>query len=241
MNNIALLFLMMGSVIGCHSQVDPVRPNSPFGDEWFQGKALVSSYQLEQVRYGQVHPGEAVMIFVTEDFSRKKQVKIDRPDQAGNDGVKILKMNATRSFNTGFYEYHTMISAFTPINVAKNPQTMKLTMSSQDWCGQSFQQYNLDDTDYRVRSFSYFESEGDTDEKIDGEMLEDELWNRIKLGPTLLPSGKIRMIPSALYQRFAHISTEVYEAKASLESDGEKSIQVYPSIPWSRQNIANLV
>ncbi len=56
-----------------------------FGDYWYQGKAELTSYDLEQVRYGEKREGEAVLIFVTEDFSKSKQVKLDNPNQAGDD------------------------------------------------------------------------------------------------------------------------------------------------------------
>ena len=49
---------------------------------WYQGKAEISSYELEQVRYGQKHLGDAVLIFVTEDFSKTKQVKLYKDIQA---------------------------------------------------------------------------------------------------------------------------------------------------------------
>ena len=46
-----------------------------------------------------------VLIFVTEDFSASKQVKLDRPEKVPSDAVKVLKLNATRKFNTGIYPY----------------------------------------------------------------------------------------------------------------------------------------
>ncbi len=53
-----------------------------FGAYWFQGKAELTSYDLQQARYGELHLGQAVLIFVTEDLSRQKQVKLDNPDAA---------------------------------------------------------------------------------------------------------------------------------------------------------------
>jgi len=40
-----------------------------FSNYWYQGKAEVNVFDLQQSRYGEVRPGKAVMIFVTEDFS----------------------------------------------------------------------------------------------------------------------------------------------------------------------------
>ncbi|MEQ8572775.1 MAG: hypothetical protein RIB63_01840, partial [Fulvivirga sp.] len=47
-----------------------------FADNWYAGKAELVSYNLKQSRYGEVHDGKAVLIFVTEPFSKKKQVKL---------------------------------------------------------------------------------------------------------------------------------------------------------------------
>lgn len=44
-----------------------------FGEYWFQGKAEISSYDLTQYRYGEAREGEAVMIFVTEDFRKRSK------------------------------------------------------------------------------------------------------------------------------------------------------------------------
>ena len=49
-------------------ETDKTRLSQKFKDYWYSGKAELSSYQLNQARYGQQNPGEAVMIFVTEDF-----------------------------------------------------------------------------------------------------------------------------------------------------------------------------
>nr|MBC8451166.1 hypothetical protein [Planctomycetota bacterium] len=56
-----------------------------------------------QARYGEVHAGQAVLIFVTEDLSRSKQVKLDSVAGAGDDRVPVLKLNLTKKFDTGVY------------------------------------------------------------------------------------------------------------------------------------------
>jgi len=63
-----LLFLL--TVSGLTADAAP--PAEEFGAYWYQGKAELTSYTLEQARYGEVHPGEAVLVFVTEDFSKSK-------------------------------------------------------------------------------------------------------------------------------------------------------------------------
>ena len=44
-----------------------------FKKYWFSGKAEITSYQLSQLRYGELREGTAVTIFVTEDFLQKEQ------------------------------------------------------------------------------------------------------------------------------------------------------------------------
>lgn len=85
-----------------------------FGDYWHQGLAEVSGYTLKQARYGEMHEGDAVLVFVTEDISKNKQVKLDDPAAAGDDRLPVLKLNALKRFNTGIYTYSLMQSVFTP-------------------------------------------------------------------------------------------------------------------------------
>ena len=62
-------------------QVNTIIPKD-FVQYWYGGKAELNSYDLKQSRYGQIRNGEAVMVFVTEDFSKSKQVKLDYPNGA---------------------------------------------------------------------------------------------------------------------------------------------------------------
>jgi hypothetical protein len=52
-----------------------------------------------------------------------------------------------------------MTSVFTPLDVLKHPLPLKITSSSQEWCGHVYTQINLSDDEYRVRIHSYFEKE----------------------------------------------------------------------------------
>ena len=96
-----------------------------FRKYWYNGTAEVSSYGLVQDRYGESRPGDAVLIFVTEPFSIKKQVKLDYPDQASRDRISVLKLNQVRKLNTGISDYSTMTSTFTPVEVKDHPRTIR--------------------------------------------------------------------------------------------------------------------
>ena len=201
-----------------------------FGDYWYQGLAEITSYDLEQARYGEIHSGEAVLIFVTEPFSRSKQVKLNVSGEAGDDEVTVLKLNHTRKFYTGIYPYSMMTSVFTP--VSEGPMPIKVTGSSQEWCGHTFTQLNRSDSGYRARLFSYFESEGDQDGELAEVMPEDGLWALIRINPDALPTGDLQLIPSAVYQRMSHLDLQPYDATASLTGDdGRRTYRIqYPDL-----------
>ncbi|MCG8308219.1 MAG: hypothetical protein MI975_12560 [Cytophagales bacterium] len=204
-----------------------------FGNYWYLGKAELASFELEQIRYGEPRNGRAVLIFVTEDFSKSKQVKLDHPPMDKSDVLKVMKLNATRKFFTGIYPYSTMTSVFTPVNLNDHLKTIKLTTSSQEWCGHTFLQVNLDGGKYRIQSNSYFETEGDQEYKVDGVMMEDEIWTRIRLNPNKLPTGNFKMLPGSLFCRFAHSAFKPEAVRATiLEIDNLTSVYTleYPGL-----------
>ena len=200
---------------------DSAPPSDEFGDYWYQGEAELTSYTLEQARYGEIHEGDAVLIYVTEDFSKEKHVKLDYPQRAGDDKVNILKLNATKTFNTGIYPYSMMSSVFTPIQGEVYPKTLKVTTTSQEWCGHTFTQINMRKDKYDIQAFSYFESEGDQQKKLEKGMLEDEVWTAIRLDPDKLPTGTVDMIPGTMYQRLGHIEFDVHKAQATLDEEAD--------------------
>lgn len=195
-------------------------PTKQFNDYWYAGTAELNSYDLQQSRYGELRQGEVVLVFVTEPFSLSKQVKLDNGAAADADKVPVMKLNQIRKFNTGIYDYSVMTSTFTPVDTNQYPNTLKLNTSMQEWCGHTFTQLNLKGNNYQFKEFSYFESEGDSDKTIPVAMLEEELMTRIRLNKGQLPEGKINLIFSSLYSRFAHNEMNVSEATiTTLEKD----------------------
>lgn len=203
-------------------------PPDEFGDYWYQGKAELTSYKLEQARYGQIHEGHAVLVFVTEPFSKKKQVKLDYPAGAGQDEVTVLKLNFTKKFVTGIYPYSMMQSVFSPVELTQYPHALKTSMTAQEWCGHTFTQLNLEKEAYRLHGFSYFESEGDVQKELPLTWLEDEIWTRIRLNPADLPTGSLQMIPGSFFLRLKHHEFEAVKAEATLStSEADAATQVY--------------
>lgn len=225
------LMLLLLSMIACTEQKRTAVDETQFAGYWYQNKAEINVYALDQIRYGESRPGEAVMIFVTEDFSEKKQVKLDNPQRSPSDARKVLKLNKTREFQTGVYPYTTMLSAFTPVYDQVN--SPKIVASVTEWCGQAFTQMNWRNGTYKVQQFSYFESEGDQELKINAQS-EDELWNLIRLNPDLIEEGISRLIPGLVYQRFSHVSLEAENAaitKTSINATVESLSVTYQDIP----------
>lgn len=194
-------------------------------DYWYQGKAEISVFDVEQRRYGQMRRAQQVNVFVTEDFSAQKQVKLDNPEAAGADRTPVLKLNALRRFLTGIYDYSVMMSVFSPMNTPES-RALKTTWSIQDWCGQVFVQANRQpDQAYRFRQFSYFEREGDTDQTLHLDLLEDELWTALRLRPERFEGvEKINLLPSLLFFRFQHLPLQAYEAALRIEKGEKESV-----------------
>jgi len=199
----------------------PAVARQAFTQYWYAGKAEINRYELNQARYGEMRKGDAVLIFVTEDFLRDKQVKYEFGDK--RNAVPVLKLNFARKFYTGIYPYSIMTSIFTPVEY-DNESTLKVTSSSQEWCGHTFMQLNNRDDGYSVDLRSYFQAEGDQTFHVGKVLLEDEVWTRIRLNPTSLPTGKIKLIPGAQFARLKHVVVKAEDAVATMQSATEPKL-----------------
>lgn len=171
---------------------------------WYSGKAEISSYQLSQARYGELHNGKAVLVFVTEPFSTRTNTKADRPQK---EDTSVMKLNFTKKFNTGVYPYSMMTSTFYPFEDGKH--SFKISSSSQEWCGHTYMEMtNSDQLEFDVRS--YFQDEGQFKKKLNKSLLEDDLWTKIRLNPNTLPKGELEVIPSFFYLRLMHKELKAY-------------------------------
>ncbi len=208
---------------------ETAKPNllsGEFKDYWYSGEAEITSYKLEQARYGELRDGHAVLIFVTEPFLADKQVKADRSNP---DNIPVLKLNSTKKYFTGIYPYSIMSSSFYPVQ--DNQHAIKISSSVQEWCGHVYAQLNNRE-DFEYEAHSYFEGEADQEFKMKKDILENELWNKLRINPDGLPQGELEVIPSLEFIRVAHKKIKPYKAIASLtEKDGISSYSItYPEL-----------
>lgn len=224
MRRIAAGFGISLLVTACSGNLENVETTAPaatavspeFSRYWYTGQAELSRYRLQQNRYDDIHPGEAVLVFVTEDFLPTKQVKIEG-GETDETPTSVLKMNQIRRFTTGIYDYSINTSVFTPVAANQFPHTFKVVTSVQDWCGQTYTQLNLRGNKYQLEAHSYFQQEADQTASLEVVELEDELWTRLRLNPKNLPLGKLRIIPGTVAARLRHQPLRVEAASAELK------------------------
>jgi hypothetical protein len=199
-------------------------PGKAFDDYWYAGLAEVNSYRLDQARYGEMHSGTAVLMFVAEDFSVKELTKSD-----GNNGPKlpVLKVNFEKKFVTGIYPYSMMMTAASPVDVAKHPLPLKISTTCQEWCGSTYTQLNLQNEKYVMTEHSYFPGEGDQEKSIAGALPEDAIWTRLRIAPDQLPMGNFDLIPGTFFARLKHKNLEVVKASASRPASDSTGLKVY--------------
>ena len=178
-----------------------------FDSYWHDGKAELNGYRLKLTRYGQPRDGKAVLIYVTEPFSAAKRVKLDEPAKHPGDAVTVLKLNLVRDFQTGIYDYNTMVSAFVDTS---NFAPLKISFSSAEWCGHVYEELQFTSNQVAAVYHSYFEGEsGDTKLEVPpGGVAEDNLWILLRgLRREFLPASESRdvpFLPGVFHNRLAH-------------------------------------
>lgn len=210
----SLFFLACGAQQTEIKEVNDITYNADFNDYWFKGKAEITSYTLQQARYGEIHPGHAVLVFVTEDFLVEKQVKKEYETQEKS--IPVLKLNFMKNFTTGIYPYSIMTSVFSPIQQESYSEELKITTSSQEWCGHTWFQLNRKSSKLKLQAHSYFEKEGEQIINLKNTLCEDGIWNNIRMNPEQLPLGKIEIIPSSQYLRLSHHAIQAFPAFANI-------------------------
>jgi len=173
---------------------NPVWAQDPL---WDDGQAEVALYQARRPQYGKVESYEAVFIVVKEDFHRDLLVKADPPFE-NKPLLPVFKLNAVHSYWTDNYPYSFLASVF----VRRDDPTrlVKLTLGSQEWCGNTFKEVKTGAGPPELIYHSYFDGQADGRRSLDlrpGDLLEDQLplalrglhFNKgLEVRPRILPS-----------------------------------------------------
>ncbi len=178
-----------------------------FGSHWHDGRAELDGYGFAVRRYGEPRTGQATMVFVTEPFRASTRVKIDDPSRAPADVFEALKLNLVRDFQTGIYDYNTMVSLFSR---SDSFDPVKLTFTSAEWCGNVYEELLIDPQNIQHRVFSYFEGETSlgTLPRPPGGVIEEELFVRLRglRGEYLRPGEKrsVAFLAGSFHRRLTH-------------------------------------
>lgn len=222
---------------------DPSAASLPAGfwATWGDGKAEIDAYALTQPRYGQQRQGELVLIYVAETFTAAQRVK---SDGGHKDEYPVLKLNQSRHFQTGIYDYRTMSSAWARLD-GRLPRGLapKLTLSVQEWCGHVWSQLLVDPPSMRWIEHSYFDGSGDRELKLparDDGVMADLLPILLRgfLGELVPPGGSITVpyLPSLLDARLDHVEpawTEATIHRAERTTYLERSTGSYYAETWT--------
>ena len=146
---------------------------SPFWEKsmWEDGLAEVSTYALNQARYGTKYPGTATLIAVRETMDPTRAVK-----SRDGSGVPVIKAMLQRHFVTGTYPYHQSATALIG---REQGVIQRYLMSSMEWCGNAGKSWVNHGDSSPMTVMSYFDGYGDVQQDIalgsDG-VLADTLW-----------------------------------------------------------------
>jgi hypothetical protein len=156
------------------------------------------------------------MITVTEPFSASKRVKADDPSRDPSDTFEALKLNLVRHFQTGIYDYHTMVSLFTR---SRDFSAVKVSFTAAEWCGQVYEEQVFEPVEPGepgepgavtglVRSYFEGESMPIRLPARPGGIPEDDLFIVLRgLRGDYLPPGRARsvpILPSPFHTRLTH-------------------------------------
>lgn len=206
------LALVLMVAAGCSAAAPPPSSDPEFEATWRDGRAEVDAYRLTIQRYGEPRSGQAALVYVTEPFSARDRVKLDDPSRRDpSDVLDVLKLNVARDFQTGIYDYNTMVSTFLRVS---DLAPLKVSFSSTEWCGNVYEEMRVDPARIAQMVRSYFEGESGerTLDRPAGGILEDELFVRVRgFHGEWMRSGERRTLPfleGALWRRLAHRPAE---------------------------------
>ncbi|MGY3087378.1 hypothetical protein ACVWYF_000404 [Hymenobacter sp. UYAg731] len=139
---------------------------------WEDGLAEVATYDAERVIYKKKRTFDYTQITVKEEFNQQFNVKTD--DYKRDDLFPVMKINQLCSIQADEYPYHYLTSLFfrrdQPVSL------FKMSLSSQEWCGNTFKSIIDDGVNFEMWFHSYWDGQGDNSRDLRRDIfLEDAL------------------------------------------------------------------
>lgn len=142
---------------------------------WNDGRAEVAVYDAERVTYGKPRSFREQILIVKEDLRADTLVKADQPKAQKT--IRVFKMNQVQKFDTENYPYSILTTVFAPVKEPGRP--LKITVGSQEWCGNTFKILTArDPASASLTWYSYFDGEADQTVTLPlgpGDVFEDQL------------------------------------------------------------------
>ena len=217
-----LLLFLLSSLTTARAQFSPeFIQNSSY---WNDGKAEFNIYDAELVREGVPRHDEALHILVREPFDLQQLVKADDWQRPGV--IPVLKMNQILHAPTGLYVVQQMHSSFWR---ADNGRLAKWSLTSNDSCGNSFQEARRSGEQFTHIWHTYWDGMADGTEQVTlppGGYFYDELPLRVRtIDFRKTPNGEfeIQLAPTAISSKKTTLEWHPAQVKYST---GEKVINV---------------
>lgn len=223
---LALLVTTLGCSASGAAPLPAATAPPGFWEHWGDGQAELNGYTLTQPRYGELRRGEAVLVFVTEDFDDAARVKSDR---GGPGTFPALKLNAAWDFQTGIYDYNAMTSVFVPLD-GRLPagRPAKVSFSMQEWCGHVYDQVVVRGDAAARTVHSYFEGEADQQSTLgldDGTVFADALPILVRGLVGEVPAGRpLSLVPRLADLRMLHQPWDTDDASIEVGAPAEATV-----------------
>ncbi|WP_026464897.1 hypothetical protein [Adhaeribacter aquaticus] len=179
-----IVLMVIGGVVGCANRGDKAvnvsgedsgnyfQKDWALNKFWDDGLAEVATYSAERIIYNKVRTFDFVLITVKEDFNEEFNVKTD--DYKRKDLFPVIKVNQFCRIETANYPYHFLSSLFFKRD---NPVSIhKATISSQEWCGNTFKAITKKGNQLKYSFNSYWDNQGEGQISLSADLLlEDQL------------------------------------------------------------------
>lgn len=168
---------------------------------WDDGLAEVAVYDAHWNIYGKDRTFGARLITAKEAFDMDRHVKADPPYE-GRSIRDVLKENLIMEIQTENYPYRFLRTVF--VSHEDPASLVKETVGSQEWCGNTFQEYRSWTSPTSREFHSYFDGEGDGVENIDlrpNDLFRDQLFSTLRFTADDTTEKRIRLWPSLVTNR----------------------------------------